>query len=174
MAAHPPGRPGSGIPTKTAVSAGGVVVRGGAEPGTVDVLVLTSKEGRVRHLPKGTVEDGESAEAAATREVREEGGVVAEVLAALPTIDYWFFWRPEATRYHKYVHFFLMRYLSGDVADHDDEVEAAEWMPAAAALGSLTYPKERHALRRALAELEERKGRDMVDGTPEGLEKGGS
>lgn len=136
-----------------AVSAGGVVVRRAERSGPPEVLVLSGDGGRVRNLPKGVIEEGESPGLAAVREVREEGGVDAEIVGELPSIDYWFFWGPDRTRYHKTVHFFLMRYLSGDTADHDDEAEAAEWMSADAAVEALTYPKERETVRRALALL---------------------
>jgi ADP-ribose pyrophosphatase YjhB (NUDIX family) len=125
-----------------------VVVR--TDRGTTEVLVLTRDHGRIHHLPKGLVEGGESVESTAQREVREEGGVEAEIVAALPTIDYWFVWGPERTRYHKYVHFFLMRYRGGDVADHDHEVDEADWVTADRAMQMLSYRGERDSLARAL------------------------
>ena len=148
--------------TKTAVSAGGVVVREDRQ--VREMLVLTREHGRVRCLPKGTVEVGETHEQAAVREVREEGGVDARILEQLPTIDYWFYWRPEKTRYHKFVHFYLMRYIDGDVADHDHEVEEADWVPAPDAVRALTFAGERDTAILALERLDERAASGVDDG----------
>jgi hypothetical protein len=52
------------------------------------------------------------------------------------------------------VEFFWLRYVSGDVADHDHEVEAARWIPAEEAAGKLTYDGERQMVRRALSRLD--------------------
>ena len=54
-------------------------------------------------------------------------------------------------RYHKRVHFFLFRYRSGDVADHDDEVIEALWVPAAEAGEMLAFENERQVVEKALA-----------------------
>ena len=53
-------------------------------------------------LPKGHVEQGETAEQTAIREVAEETGIHGHVLAALGSIDYWFV--TEGRRVHKTVH----------------------------------------------------------------------
>ena len=58
-------------------------------------------------------------------------------------------------RVAKSVTFFLFRYVSGDLADHDDEVLEARWMGLAEAQGSLTYPGEREMVARALAICEQ-------------------
>lgn len=127
--------------------------------------MLTRSGGAVKCLPKGTVEAGESHEAAAVREVREEGGIDAEILAPLPAVDYWFYWRPDKTRYHKFVHFFVMRYLGGDVADHDDEVEGSEWIELKDAPAILTYAGEKQTVLRATQWLEEHRSELDTRGT---------
>jgi hypothetical protein len=53
-------------------------------------------------------------------------------------------------RYHKRVHFFLFRYRSGDVADHDHEVHEARWVPAADAAGMLAFANERRVVERGV------------------------
>ncbi len=78
-------------------------------------------------LPKGTIDAGESPEMAAVREVHEEGGVSAEIIADLGPIRFWY--RMAGRQYVKTVDFFLMRYMSGDPADHDHEVQEARWFP---------------------------------------------
>jgi NADH pyrophosphatase NudC (nudix superfamily) len=52
----------------------------------------------------------------------------------------------------KTVGFFLCDYVSGDTADHDDEVEEAQWMPLERARDELSYPGEREMIERALSQ----------------------
>lgn len=133
------------------VSAGGVVTR--LIDGQVQVALIAAGRPVRWQLPKGIINPGESVEAAALREVREETGVVAEVLTQLDAIEYWFFatQRGERVRIHKQVHFYLMRYLSGDVADHDHEVHEARWVEIDVALAMLTYESERQVMEKARA-----------------------
>ncbi len=129
-------------------SAGGVVVR--RFRGRPFVAVIRTK-GQALALPKGHPDGGESAAEAALREVREETGLEAELVEKLDDIRYWYFRKGE--RQLKIVRFFLFRYRSGSVRDHDREVEAAEWVPLAEAPERLTYPGERDVAARALAAL---------------------
>lgn len=92
-------------------------------------------------LPKGHLEDGETAEQAAVREVREETGIVGEVLAPLGSIDYWF--HAEDRRIHKTVHHFLLQALGGELSDEDVEVTAVAWVPLAEVRAKLAYDGER-------------------------------
>jgi 8-oxo-dGTP pyrophosphatase MutT (NUDIX family) len=100
-------------------------------------------------LPKGHLDGEETAEQAATREVREETGVRAELMEPLGEVRYWYV--RDGRRISKSVHFFLFGYLDGDVADHDDEVLEARWLASERARVELTYPGERKMLERALA-----------------------
>ncbi len=81
---------------------------------------------RVLALPKGHVDPGENALQAAEREVREETGVVVELVRELGEVRYWY--RRDGRTIPKSVSFYLFNYLSGDTADHDDEVEEARWI----------------------------------------------
>lgn len=110
---------------------------------------------RVLALPKGHLDEGETPLQAARREVREEAGVEVELLAELGEVRYWY--TRGRRRISKAVAFFLFRYLAGDVADHDDEVEEARWVPLQEALRSLSYEGEREMVGRAIVLLE---GRD--------------
>jgi ADP-ribose pyrophosphatase YjhB (NUDIX family) len=137
-------------PTKRAVSAGGLVVQDRPDGRWVLLIAHKNAAGSIQWtLPKGRLEDGENLEAAAVREVREETGIDAEVIDKLGVIDYWFVWRPDAVRYHKYVHYFLMRYVGGDMAARDDEAEAVAWVPFGEAVVRLAHANERALVRDA-------------------------
>ena len=104
---------------------------------------------KVLALPKGHPEEGESAEDAALREVREEAGVEARLVAPLGDVRYWY--TRGGRRIAKVVSFFLLAYISGEVEDHDFEVEQACWMPLENAARELTYAGEREMALRALS-----------------------
>ena len=135
------------VATKTAVSAGGVIFR--KQDSRIEVAVTMRGDRRIANLPKGLVEEGESLEEAALREVREETGLTGEIVDKIGRIDYWFYWKPEGTRIHKFVHFFLMRYKSGDTADHDWEVDEVLWLPIDEAIEKLTFKSERDIMQKA-------------------------
>jgi len=136
-------------------SAGGVVMNDAYE---VVVIVPTRRAAdgsKVLALPKGHPDQGESSLEAALREVREEAGVDTELVGSLGEVRYWY--QRGGRRVAKVVEFFLLRYVSGDVADHDHEVELARWMPATEAVETLTYAGERDMVRRALSQVEQAK-----------------
>ena len=88
-------------------SAGGAVVRG--DDVAVIVPVKRDVHGRrVLGLPKGHPEAGESAEQAATREVREETGVTAELIEPLGEVEY--VYERRGRQVAKRVAFFLFEY----------------------------------------------------------------
>src|ERR1700742_2565339 len=106
-------------------SAGGVVVRG--DEVVLIVPVKRAADGRrVLGLPKGHLDGDETAEEAARREVAEEAGVTAELVDELGDVSYRY--ERSSRRIAKTVRFYLFRYVSGSVADHDHEIEEARWM----------------------------------------------
>jgi 8-oxo-dGTP pyrophosphatase MutT (NUDIX family) len=117
------------------------------------VACIRVKGGEVLALPKGLIDVGETAAEAATREVSEEAGLQATLVEKLDDVRYWY-QRPGA-RVFKIVSFFLFRYRSGSVRDHDHEVDAAEWVPLAEAPARLSYRGERAVAETALRRLEE-------------------
>jgi len=130
------------------LSAGGAVVRGNE----VIVIVPVKRDAngrRVLALPKGHLDKGESPEAAATREVTEETGVTAELIDKLGDVEYSY--ERRGRRRCKRVAFYLFRYRSGSLEDHDQEIEDARWIPLEEAAEVLTYPSERGIVRRALS-----------------------
>ncbi len=132
-------------------SAGGVVVRGSGEL-TEFVAIKPAHRNRWQ-LPKGTIDRGETPEQAAVREVREEGGVHARIIGDLGPIHFWY--QMGGRRYAKTVDFYLMRYESGDPADHDHEVEEARWLPLSDG-ARLAFESERSLVAKARETLASR------------------
>lgn len=144
----------SKIPTRNQISAGGVAFRPrGAE---TDVAVVSVGPQARWQLPKGLIDPGETPDAAAVREVREEAGVETEMVAPIDTIEYWYVGGrgTERIRFHKYVHFFLLAFRSGHVSEHDREVNEARWVPLERAKTLLAFENERHVVEKAEALIE--------------------
>ena len=141
----------SRIPTKLQISAGGVAFRERGEQ--VEVALISVGDEARWQLPKGLVDKGESTDDAAVREVREEAGINAEVVERIDKVEYWYFWNEEGrrVRYHKFVYFYLLRYKSGDVRDHDSEVNEARWVEINEALQLMAFDSERKVVEKAKA-----------------------
>lgn len=137
------------IPIRDQTSAGGVVFRGEGDHVEV-VIILVGGQNRWQ-LPKGLVDKGESPEVTAVREAREEGGITSEIVQHIETIEYWYAGLENGirVRFHKRVHFYLMKYLSGSTTDHDFEVTEARWVPIEDAANQLAFDNERRVMERA-------------------------
>jgi 8-oxo-dGTP pyrophosphatase MutT (NUDIX family) len=126
-------------------SAGGLVIDGLDRPREEQVAALigrVDRRGRMLwSLPKGHVEQGETAEQTAIREVAEETGIHGHVLAQLGSIDYWFV--TEGRRVHKTVHHYLLRFSGGQLCDEDLEVTEVAWVPVIELPDRLAYADER-------------------------------
>jgi 8-oxo-dGTP pyrophosphatase MutT (NUDIX family) len=147
-------RPSKAVqPVVRAVSAGGIVYRT-SDRGIEFVICGRDSDG-VWGLPKGTPDPGESLEQTAMREVTEETGLEVRVVDKLGVIEYWF--SREGTRYHKWVHYYLMEAIGGDTSKHDVEYDKVEWFPAEVALKKLTFKNEVEMAEKAKALLEKKR-----------------
>jgi len=137
------------VTTLDQISAGGVAFRWrDSEP---EIAIVSVKPGPRWQLPKGIVDPGESPQETAVREVREEAGIETERIRLIETIEYWYrsekYGKP--VRYHKFVHFYLLEYKSGDVVNHDYEVEDSRWVTFDEALQLLEFKSERDVVEKA-------------------------
>ena len=138
------------------VSSGGIIYR--HRRGLTEIALI-----RVRDrwcLPKGQVEPGETLQDTALREVREETGLEGKVVTKLGDLTYWYSnttKEGEPVRIFKRVYFFLIRFLKGNMDEHDTEVDEVSWVPIKQATRRLVYPTERKMMRKALKILEEQK-----------------
>lgn len=142
------------VQTKQQVSAGGVAFRKRGAKLYV-TLISVGSESRWQ-LPKGLIGRNEEVERAAMREVREETGLETEMVAPLDTVEYWYFSGSGASRvrFHKFVHFFLLRYKSGKTSDHDHEVNEARWVEISRAEEMLAFADEKKIVARAREMIE--------------------
>ena len=135
------------------VSAGGLVIDA---TGTMGLLI-----GRYDHkdasgkrvlwsLPKGHIEEGETPEQAAIREVAEETGITSSITKSLGVIDFWFM--AGGKRIHKTVHHFMFTEVGGVLLAQESEVDVVSWFPLSEIVERLAYPDEKKLIARS-AEL---------------------
>jgi len=126
------------------VSAGGLVIdttgKLGLLIGRFDLKDATGKR-VLWSLPKGHIEEGETPEQAAIREVAEETGIKSEITRSLGVIDFWFM--ASGKRIHKTVHHFLFTEVGGKLAPQVTEVDDVAWFPIEEIVSKLAYPDER-------------------------------
>ena len=129
------------------ISAGGLVID---TSGTQGLLI-----GRIDHkdttgkrilwsLPKGHIEEGETPEQAAIREVAEETGITSAITKSLGVIDFWFM--AGGKRIHKTVHHFIFTEVSGELTPQVSEVDEVSWFPLSEIVERLAYPDEKKLL----------------------------
>ena len=126
------------------VSAGGLVIN---TSGTMGLLIGrrdlkdVAREKLIWSLPKGHIEEGETPQEAAIREVHEETGILSEIHRELGVIDFWFM--ASGKRIHKTVHHYLFREVSGTLSPQVTEVDDVRWFPLEEIISLLAYPDEK-------------------------------
>jgi ADP-ribose pyrophosphatase YjhB (NUDIX family) len=137
------------------VSAGGLVIdhsgKNGLLIGRIDHKDSTGKR-ILWSLPKGHIEEGETPEQAALREVAEETGIESAIERSLGVIDFWFM--AGGKRIHKTVHHYLFRETGGLLAPQESEVDEVGWFPLAEIVDRLAYPDEKKLIARTNASEE--------------------
>ncbi len=137
------------------VSAGGLVIDSTGKLGLLigrrDLKDATGKR-ILWSLPKGHIEEGETPEEAALREVQEETGIVSVIEKSLGVIDFWFM--AGGKRIHKTVHHYLFRENGGLLAAQESEVDEVAWFPLAEIVDRLAYPDEKKLIARTNATQE--------------------
>ena len=135
-------------------SAGGIVVKNPSTSSGQDKPLILVAQHSGHHgwvFPKGIIGDTdkkETKEQTAVREVEEETGVKAEIIKPLTPVIYWYVREKEKIK--KTVYYFLMHYISGDIADHDWEMEDAGWFEVEEAMKLLSFKRDRELLERAV------------------------
>jgi 8-oxo-dGTP pyrophosphatase MutT (NUDIX family) len=136
-------------------AAGGIVCRAASETQIEILLVGGSKtDPDYQGFPKGKQEPGESIEMTALREIREETGIQADLLALVGISEYTFTTH-EGHLHSKTVRYYLARPTGGDLSEQDGERAGIGWVPVEEAYRRLTYDGDRVLLRRALALIEQ-------------------
>jgi 8-oxo-dGTP diphosphatase len=132
-------------------SAGGVVYRPNGSSAEIALIY------RTRHddwsLPKGHIEEGETREQAALREVKEETGIDARIIAPLGESVY-FYRRKNGELIRKSVYHFLMEALSVKLGKPNWEVTEARWVPITEAQALLSYEKDKEIVAKAANKLD--------------------
>ena len=147
-----PPKPGGArrrLPRVEETSAGGFVLDRRVRPPRAALIARHDRQGHlVWSLPKGHLEDGETPEDAAVREVLEETGIHGSIVASLGTIDFWFM--ADDRRIHKTVHHYVLEALDDELSDADAEVAEVAWVPLDEVASRLRYPDERRLVSQVL------------------------
>jgi 8-oxo-dGTP pyrophosphatase MutT (NUDIX family) len=142
------------------ISSGGLVIKRDKNEWMLAVIEPQREPAKVKKsktvlaLPKGIVDAGEKPEQTAIREVNEETGLTASLIAKLADIKYVYVrsWG-DNERVFKIVSFYLLRYESGTIGDISEEmrveVNQALWIPLQDAGRKLAYRGEKDMVRKA-------------------------
>ncbi len=138
-------------------SAGGVVFKKSVISNQQSAILILVSQHSQHHgwvFPKGIIGDhikGEGKEQTAVREVKEETGVSGKIIKALSPVQYWYVLEGEKIK--KTVYYYLMEYLSGDISEHDWEMENVEWIKPEEVENRLTYKSDKEVWKEAQKHL---------------------
>ncbi|MEN3183745.1 MAG: NUDIX domain-containing protein [Atribacterota bacterium] len=136
-------------------SSGGVVVR--RVNASFEVLLIRKRGSSFWTLPKGHLEEGESEEEAAIREIHEETGYVPRLGPKLGEISYTY--ERNNRVFEEHVTFYLAEVEKEGVRTAEEEVAEVRWFPLVEASSFLFYENERYVL---LLAQEHLKGKGQI------------
>jgi 8-oxo-dGTP pyrophosphatase MutT (NUDIX family) len=141
----------------TEVSAGGFVISK-SDPKLVALMARFNRGGKLEWcIPKGHLEQNETSEQAALREVFEETGLEAEIIEHLGEVNYQFI--QDGSKISKTVHVYLMKQTGGSLSFENDphkEASELEWVKASELLARLSHGNEKRIAAKALELIEAR------------------
>ena len=142
-------------PTRIEQSAGGIVWRR-ATPEPEALTILDSHDRWA--FPKGRIEEGETPEIAARREIAEETGVTAiDLTDSLGVSDFWFEdrWEVVGERVHKFIHYFLYEQTKPEpvVTSEEEHVKEYRWVPISELADAVSYKSLENVVIDAVARL---------------------
>jgi 8-oxo-dGTP pyrophosphatase MutT (NUDIX family) len=123
---------------KTEISAGGIIIRKNGS--AWEILVVRDKNEEFT-FPKGKIEEGETEEIAARREIAEEVGIThITMLCKLPVVRYMYSRRGLIS---KTVHYFLFQNTGKEkvVPQKEEGLHDAQWLPLDEAIEKIGYKK---------------------------------
>lgn len=133
-----------GKPMKEEKSCGAVVLR--REEDGLRVLLVRHRNGSHWSFPKGHVEQGETEQQTALREIREETGLEVRLLQGFrTTVSY----SPKAG-VKKQVVYFIGVPTNGILTPQQEEIQELRWVSTEEAEQLVTYANDRHVLTEAL------------------------
>lgn len=134
------------------ISAGGVVYFKDDEG--IKILMIEDKSNRWT-LPKGKNEEGETYKETAIREIREETGIIGEIVTSLDNV-YYEYYHPIYNKVEKEVYFYLVKATSKEINVQLSEINSAQWLNLDEAWHNQLhygYDNNHNVIKKALEEL---------------------
>jgi len=129
-----------------------------SDPKLVALMARFNRGGKLEWcIPKGHLEQNETSEQAAIREVFEETGLEAEIIQHLGEVNYQFI--QDGAKISKTVHVYLMQQTGGELSfDKDPHKEASEleWVQVSELLARLSHGNEKRIAKVAIELIEAR------------------
>ena len=129
-----------------------------SDPTLVALMARFNRGGKLEWcIPKGHLEQDETSEQAAIREVFEETGLEAQIIQHLGEVNYQFI--QDGSKISKMVHVYLMQQTGGELSfDKDPHKEASEleWVQVSELLARLSHGNEKRIAKLAIELIEAR------------------
>ncbi len=109
------------------------------------LLILKMRKGHYS-IPKGHVENQESEEETALREIKEETNLKVKIDTNFREVITYFPFEGVS----KEVVFFVAKYIDGEVKEQESEVEKAMWLNIEDALNILTHKSDQEVVKKAI------------------------